>query len=156
MPPTSCSRPFWRLRPALNSSAATARPNLRPGYGVFSNATYRASRDHLFTQKRAALRETSLDDSRPSIPALRERLAADQSSPSVRAMRLEQVTLFLEAIERLPSDQRAAVRLRHIEGWSLERIAQQLHRSNAAAAGLLKRGLRGLREQLRERGEEES
>jgi RNA polymerase sigma-70 factor, ECF subfamily len=107
-----------------------------------------AARDHLFTQKRSALGETSLDDSRPSGPALRERLAADQSSPSLRAIRLEQVALFLQAIERLPADQREAVRMRHIEGLPLEQIAQQLHRSNAAAAGLLKRGLRGLREQV--------
>jgi RNA polymerase sigma-70 factor (ECF subfamily) len=115
-----------------------------------------AARDHLFTQKRAALRETSLDDSRPTGPAVRQWLAADQTSPSLRAIRLEQATILLQAIERLPPDQREAVRLRHIAGWPLERIAQQLHRSNAAAAGLLKRGLRGLREQLGAHGEEES
>lgn len=108
-----------------------------------------AGRDHLFAKKRSALLETSLDDSRPSGPALRQELAADQSTPSLRAIRLEQVTLFLEAIERLPADQREAVRLRHVEGWPLEQIARHLRRSSDAAAGLLKRGLRGLREQLR-------
>ena len=113
-----------------------------------------AERDHLFAKKRATLRETSLDDSGPSGPALREQLAADHSTPSLRAIRLEQVTLFLQAIERLPPDQREAVRLRHIEGWPLEQIARHLHRSNAAAAGLLKRGLRGLREQLRAHDED--
>jgi RNA polymerase sigma-70 factor, ECF subfamily len=113
-----------------------------------------AGRDHLFAKKRAALRETSLDDPRPSGPALCERLAADQSTPSLRAIRLEQVTLFLQAIERLPPDQREAVRLRHVEGWPLEQIARQLDRSTAAAAGLLKRGLRGLREELRAHDED--
>ena len=51
-------------------------------------------------------------------------------------------------IEKLPSDQREAVRLRHLEGWSLKNLAGHFHRSESAVAGLLKRGLRGLREQL--------
>jgi RNA polymerase sigma-70 factor (ECF subfamily) len=115
-----------------------------------------AARDHLFTQKRTALKETSLDDSQSSGPAVRQCLAADHTSPSLRAIRFEQVAILLKAIEALPPDQREAVRLRHIVGWPLERIAQHMHRSNAATAGLLKRGLRGLREQLRAEGEEKS
>ena len=51
-------------------------------------------------------------------------------------------------IESLPEDQREAVRLRHIEGWPLARLAQHFHRSESAVAGLVKRGLRELRKQL--------
>jgi len=114
-----------------------------------------AARGHLATGKRAAAREASLDDSRDAGAALHRRLASSQSSPSLRAIRLEQAARFLESLDLLPPDQREAVRLRHVEGWPLDRIALRLGRSPEAAAGLLKRGLQALRARLRPRGEEE-
>jgi RNA polymerase sigma-70 factor (ECF subfamily) len=106
------------------------------------------TRDHLFRHKRAARREASLDESRADGLRWRDRLAAEQTSPSLRAVRLEQAALFLAALEQLPADQRAAVRLRHIEGLPLVEIAARLGRSCEAAAGLLKRGLQALRQRL--------
>jgi RNA polymerase sigma-70 factor, ECF subfamily len=113
-----------------------------------------AARNHLATGKRAAAREASLDDSRDGNGGLHQRLASGHTSPSLRAVRLEQAARFLESLELLPADQREAVRLRHIEGWPLDRIASHLHRSPEAAAGLLKRALHALRARLRPRGEE--
>jgi RNA polymerase sigma-70 factor, ECF subfamily len=112
-----------------------------------------AARDHLFRQKRAAGREASLDESRADGVAWRDRLAAQQTSPSLRAVRLEQAARFLEALGQLPADQREAVRLRHVEGLPIDEIAARLGRSPEAAAGLLKRGLHTLRARLREREE---
>jgi RNA polymerase sigma-70 factor (ECF subfamily) len=75
-------------------------------------------------------------------------LAADQSSPSQRAMRDENLVRLAEALALLPAAQREAVILRHALGWPLDRIAAQLERTPAATAGLLKRGLRQLRTTL--------
>jgi RNA polymerase sigma-70 factor (ECF subfamily) len=113
-----------------------------------------AARNHLATGKRNAARETSLDDYSGGARGLRRALVSAHTSPSLRAVRLEQAARFLESLELLPSDQREAVRLRHIEGWPLDRIAHHLQRSPEAAAGLLKRGLQALRARLRPHGEE--
>ena len=74
---------------------------------------------------------------------------ADGDSPSMRAMRGEDALQLAEALESLPDDQREAVRLRHLEGWSLKHIADSLGRSEEAVAGLIKRGMVGLRKHVR-------
>jgi len=107
------------------------------------------ARDHLMTGKRAVRRECSLDDSAGKGLALRERLPSAESSPSLRVARLEQAARLLEALAALPDGQREVVRMRHLEGWPLERIATALKRSPEATAGLLKRGVRALRERLK-------
>jgi RNA polymerase sigma-70 factor (ECF subfamily) len=61
----------------------------------------------------------------------------------------EAAARLAEAIESLPEDQREAIRLRHLEGWTLEQLAVRFGRSESAVAGLLKRGLRGLRHHFR-------
>jgi RNA polymerase sigma-70 factor (ECF subfamily) len=65
-------------------------------------------------------------------------------------MRTEAGIRLQQAIDELPDHQREAVRLRHLQGWSLAQIAALLDRSEVAVAGLLKRGLRRLRDGLRE------
>jgi RNA polymerase sigma-70 factor (ECF subfamily) len=105
-------------------------------------------RDHALIQKRAVSRERSLDDSRDSQSKLANELAADQSSPSQRAMRGEAAERLARAIDQLTGDQRKALRLRYVEGRSLAEIAKQLGRSTSAAAGLLKRGMMSLRKQF--------
>jgi hypothetical protein len=50
---------------------------------------------------------------------------------------------------RRRTDQREAIRLRHLEGWTLAALAERFGRSESAVAGLLKRGLRGLRNHFR-------
>ena len=51
-----------------------------------------------------------------------------------------------EALSRLPEAQREALVLQHWQGWSLDEIAEQMGRTRTAVAGLLKRGLRQLRD----------
>lgn len=61
-----------------------------------------------------------------------------------RALRLADV------LENLPETQRRAVRMRHLEGLPLAEIAERLGKSHAATAGLIKRGLQSLREEMSE------
>jgi RNA polymerase sigma-70 factor (ECF subfamily) len=75
-------------------------------------------------------------------------LAIEQSSPSAQAQRHEQLLQLAEALARLPEDQRLALQLKHLEGWSVHDISQRMGRSEAGVAGLLRRGLKRLRELL--------
>jgi RNA polymerase sigma-70 factor, ECF subfamily len=104
-------------------------------------------------QKRDVSRERSLDaaleDSSGRLEAL---LAAEQSSPSERAVRNEEVLRLEEALATLPEGQREAVTLRHLHDWPLSEIGRHLGRSPAAVAGLLHRGLTRLHELLHEGG----
>src|SRR5262245_16829300 len=106
-------------------------------------------RDHGVLQKRDVRRERSLEDFSPSSTQLRVGLAAASSTPSQRAIRHEDIELLTEALATLPIDQQEAVRLRHLEAWSLARIAGHLGRTQAATAGLIKRGMRALRQSMR-------
>jgi RNA polymerase sigma-70 factor (ECF subfamily) len=77
-------------------------------------------------------------------------LAADQSSPSERADRQEQLLGLARALAQLPDDQRTAVEQHHLRGATVADLARMMGRSEAAVAGLLRRGLKKLRELLHE------
>jgi len=100
-------------------------------------------RDHAVYQKRAVSRETGNVE---AVQAAHAKLV----SPSQQAMRGERSAEIDRALETLPEAQREAVRLRHLEGRSLAEIARRLDRTEAATAGLLKRGLAKLREKLKD------
>lgn len=91
--------------------------------------------------------EQAVDDSASGLEAW---LAADQSSPSERADRNEQLLRLADALCGLPDDTRTAVILKHCKGWTLAEIAVSLGRTPAAVASLLHRGLKQLRELLYE------
>jgi RNA polymerase sigma-70 factor (ECF subfamily) len=75
-----------------------------------------------------------------------EQLCAAGSTPSVGLKREERAILIARLLSRLPPDQAEVVVLRHCEGWPVEAISRHLNRSPQAIGGLLKRGLRTLRE----------
>jgi RNA polymerase sigma-70 factor (ECF subfamily) len=77
-------------------------------------------------------------------------LAAESGTPSQRAMANEQVVALAAALMKLPEDQRRAVELHHLQGLPSATVAQRLDRSEVAVAGLLRRGLKKLRETMRE------
>ena len=103
------------------------------------------------TEARDLKRERSLEAGlEESAARLESWLAADQSSPSDRAVRQEQSLRLAEALAQLPEDQRQVVELHHLKGLPLAEIADQRGRTRPAVMGLLFRGLKKLRELLRE------
>lgn len=81
---------------------------------------------------------------------LAEVLPADQPTPSRVVERAERAAALAEAIEQLPDDQREAVILKHLRGMTVDEVCAATGKSPAAVAGLLRRGLRRLRELLAE------
>lgn len=105
-----------------------------------------AREKHLLAAKRSARREADLDDG--SGPRWEAGVPGEASSPSRRAMLGEEAVQLAFAMDSLPDDQCEAIRLRYLEGFSLAQLAAHFDRSETAVAGLLKRGLRKLRERL--------
>jgi len=77
-------------------------------------------------------------------------LAADQSSPSETINRQEQLVELASALAKLPEEQRTAVELHHLQDASVAEVAETLGKSEASVAGLLRRGLKRLRELLQD------
>jgi RNA polymerase sigma-70 factor (ECF subfamily) len=75
-------------------------------------------------------------------------LAADQTSPSQAAERNEELLRLANALVDLPEPLREVVVLKHLRGWTLQRIADHLGRTIPSVASLLRRGLADLRHRL--------
>jgi len=101
-----------------------------------------AMRDHN-AGKRAIRREAALSAVLPTTPA-------KITSPSQKLVRIEEQEHLEACLASLPSAQKEALRLRYYDGLSIAVIVERMGRSETAVAGLLKRGLSGLRDLLRE------
>src|SRR5262249_18778172 len=118
---------------------------------ILARVVANAVRD-LSRAKRDVGRERSLEAAlEQSSAPLEAWLAAEQSSPSESVERQEPLLRLAEALAQLPQDQREAVTLHHLQGWSLAELAKHFGRSEAAVAGLLHRGFKKLRELLEEK-----
>jgi len=103
----------------------------------------------LSARKRDVRREWSLDAALDQSASRLERwLAAEQSSPSQRAIRQEELLRMVASLAELPESQRRAIELHHLRGMPLSAIASELGTTKAAVAGLLHRGLKTLRIRL--------
>ena len=105
----------------------------------------------LRTAARDVARELPLEaDLERSSGRLEAWLAANQTSPSMCAVRHEQLLQLAEALARLPQDQRTAVELHHLRGYAVTEVAGQMGRGEGAVGALLVRGLKRLRVLLHE------
>ena len=108
-----------------------------------------AARD-LHRDKRDVRKERSLEAAIAESSCRIDRfLAGNDSSPSVRADRNEQVARLAAALSELPDAQREAIVWHYFHGRSLAEVGAHLGRSGPAVAGLVHRGLKALREVLR-------
>jgi RNA polymerase sigma-70 factor (ECF subfamily) len=89
--------------------------------------------------------ELALEESSCRLESL---LAASTSSPGAKSEQQEQFIRLADALDRLPSDQRRAVELRHLQELPIAEIGRQMGRSTAAVGGLIQRGLRSPRAML--------
>jgi RNA polymerase sigma-70 factor (ECF subfamily) len=110
-----------------------------------------AVRQHLLAERRSVRAECRVDDSSRGGTGWNAICAADQTSPSMAASRDESKVRLLSAVAGLPARQSQAVRMRHLEGRSLQEIAAELDCTVPAAAAVIARGLRALREVLGDR-----
>jgi RNA polymerase sigma-70 factor (ECF subfamily) len=106
---------------------------------------------HYDRDRRAVDLERSLEaDLDRSASGIASWLAADQTSPSGAAQRNEETLRLADALTALPEPMREVVVLKHLRGWTLQRIAAHIGRTVPAVASLLRRGLEELRRRLSE------
>jgi RNA polymerase sigma-70 factor, ECF subfamily len=100
-------------------------------------------------EKRDMDREQSIDHAIEQSSVRTEGwLALEQSRPSQKLARREEALKLADAMANLPEAQREALILKNWHGWTVADIAQHMGRSSTAVAGLLKRGLQHLRQEL--------
>ena len=120
---------------------------------ILANALLASAR-RFDTQARDPRRERSLEgEMERSSSRLEQLLVSDQTSPSERAVRGEELLRLAHAISRLPEDQRRVIELHYLRGLAVADVAEEIGRTRPAAVGLLFRGLKRLRELLRDSGE---
>lgn len=99
-----------------------------------------ALRDQLQTQKRGDGHEESLDGKDINAP--------QQATPSQQAVLHEDAVQLARALERLPEDERAVLRLRYLEGQTLMQVGDELGLSKDAVVWLMQKGMKRLRQWL--------
>ncbi|MBI5761779.1 MAG: sigma-70 family RNA polymerase sigma factor [Planctomycetales bacterium] len=114
---------------------------------ILNQNVQEAVRRHVHAQHRTVTQEVSIQSAgTTSLPL--DPPAADPT-PSQRLARREETLELLTALESLPADQREAVRLKHLDDLSLSEIAAIMSKTEAAVAGLLRRGIAALKQRLR-------
>jgi RNA polymerase sigma-70 factor (ECF subfamily) len=107
---------------------------------------------YLGTEKRAAVREVTLETLARGREASAEFLASSSLSPSIHAVRKEWAQVLEEALLRLPENYRQAVRWRHQDRLAWDEIGQRMGCSAGAARKLWSRAIGLLRRDLAQRG----
>jgi RNA polymerase sigma-70 factor (ECF subfamily) len=110
---------------------------------IHDHVVQNIGRQHVRTQKRTVKRESDVENDH-----LGNLSPGCESTPSHKLMKIEAIVRLSHCLAGLPSDQSEAVRLRYLEALSLAQIAERMQRSKQSVAGLLKRGLQALRNEL--------
>ena len=103
---------------------------------------------HVITQKRSVNNEVALGGTSSKSGIGMAQFACSTTSPSHKVMRAETSLALLEALTQLPETQAQVIRLRYLEGFNLKEISEAIDKSEMAVGGLLKRGLKKLRQIL--------
>lgn len=96
-------------------------------------------------QSREQSLELQIEQSSARLEAL---LAQPGAGPADGVDRQEQLLALAHALAKLPDDQRNALEMKHLQGLTVAEVGEQMGKSRAAVAGLLRRGLERLRELL--------
>ena len=139
----------WRCWDRFRGDNETARRAwLRQ---ILAHQLARLARHYGGTLKRDAAREVSLENTlAQSAARLEGLLAVDQATPSGAVERHEEQLRLATALERLPSDYRDVIVLRHLEDLSHEEIAARMGRSAGAVRMLWLRALAALKQEVAE------
>jgi RNA polymerase sigma-70 factor, ECF subfamily len=117
---------------------------------ILNHIMENAVRTHVLAEKRTVARERPLHFQEGSASFYWFDFAACNATPSKLLIRGERALRLAKHVESLPGKQGAAIRLRFFEGMKVGQIAQAMNLSHSAVAGLLKRGLRILRDSMNE------
>ena len=115
---------------------------------ILANVLTDAVRRYSTTTRDVALERSLQAGVEESSARLERWIRADQEVPEQELVRQEQLLGLAHALAELPDDQRTALELKHLHGWTVEAIAEQMQRTRASVAGLLRRGLDKLRDLL--------
>ena len=118
---------------------------------ILANKLADAARHYGRKKRDAALEQSYRETVDESSSRLYKLVPADQTSPSQKVLRQERAIVLAESLAELPEDQRTAVELYHLADYTVAEIAAHMNRSEAGVAGLLRRGLKGLRAYLEEK-----
>jgi RNA polymerase sigma-70 factor (ECF subfamily) len=144
---------FLQAHRALGDFRGKTEEELAAWLRQIRNLTH-AARDYRRVKRNVA-REKSIqaavDESSARLEAW---LVAELPTPSQRVQREEDLFRLAAAVERLPPAQREAIELHYWQHQTLSEVAQQLGRSSSAVAGLLHRGLKALKKELRAESDE--
>lgn len=95
-------------------------------------------------------RTISLDQDQGSgFGTLADLVAADHTSPGHGATRNEMLLRLADSLEQLPVDQRRAIELHHLDGLTLVATAERMEKTVQSVVGLVFRGLKQLKSDLR-------
>ena len=115
---------------------------------ILANQLAEAMRSFRRQQRNVDL-EKSLESALEESSARIQRwLSLDHAGPGQQALRNEQLLQLGEALAQLPDDQRMALEMRHLQGLPVARISEEMGRTVPSVTGLLRRGMKRLRELL--------
>jgi RNA polymerase sigma-70 factor, ECF subfamily len=114
---------------------------------ILANNLAEAVRRYLRKQRDITL-ERSLERAVEESSARLESVLTDYSSPTEQVLRQERLLRLAHALGALPEDQRTAVELHHLQGYSLTEAGAAMERTKESVAGLLFRAIKKLRAQL--------
>jgi RNA polymerase sigma-70 factor (ECF subfamily) len=87
--------------------------------------------------------QQALDESSVRLDAYLDR---HPSTPGGQIARAAQVARLVAALAELPDDQRTALELHHLQGWTVPEVARRMEKTVASITGLLYRGGKALRD----------